>query len=181
MLREPTCAMQPLAPHPASQYSMMISSRQLPPCNQRSRRYGSAVVMLHAACFACHARTPRPARASNHTTARETCAQISWHAKHAATRSNSEHHRDAKPEQAGAGGSRSPSLRESLLASLDEVLSSGLVLAERLGAMTGMGSRRRVHPPKTPRPRPKSNHIYSPHTLACWASSRDSAAISCST
>jgi hypothetical protein len=30
------------------------------------------------------ARTPRPARASNHTTARETRAKISWHAKHAA-------------------------------------------------------------------------------------------------
>jgi hypothetical protein len=31
--------------------------------------------------------------------------------------------------------------------SLGAVLGSGLVLAERLGAMTGMGSRRRVHPP----------------------------------
>jgi hypothetical protein len=45
------------------------------------------------------------------------------------------------------------SASESLLASLDEVLSSGLVLAERLGAMTGMGTRRghprtrtRTHP-----------------------------------
>ncbi len=31
----------------------------------------------------------------------------------------------------------------------DEALSSGLVLAERLGDIVGMGSRRRVHPPKT--------------------------------
>jgi hypothetical protein len=35
------------------------------------------------------------------------------------------------------------------MASLGGVLGSGLVLAERLGAMTGMGSRRWVHPPKT--------------------------------
>jgi hypothetical protein len=49
-----------------------------------------------------------------------------------------------------------PSLQESLPASLCAgLLGSGLALAERLGAMTGMGSRRRVHPPKTPRTRPK--------------------------
>jgi hypothetical protein len=70
-----------------------------------------------------------------------------------------------------AAGSCSPSLLESLIASLDEVLGSGQALAERLGAMTGMGSRRRVHPPKipqaaaaaerlaqTPRPARASNH-----------------------
>ncbi len=40
-------------------------------------------------------------------------------------------------------GSRSPSLLESLLASLDEVLGSGLVLARRLGDIAGTGSRGR--------------------------------------
>ncbi len=54
-----------------------------------------------------HAQTPRPARASNHTTARETCA------------------------------------------------GSGLVLAECLGAMTGMGSRGRCTRRRAPRTRPK--------------------------
>jgi hypothetical protein len=64
--------------------------------------------------------------------------------------------RDVQPDRVVCwAGSRSPSLLESLLASLDEVLGSGLVLAERLGAMTGMGSRRQVHPPKTPPHPPK--------------------------
>ncbi len=43
---------------------------------------------------------------------------------------------------APAHGSRSPSLLESLLASLDEVLGSG-ALARRLGDIAGMGSRSR--------------------------------------
>jgi hypothetical protein len=39
--------------------------------------------------------------------------------------------------------------------SLDAVLGSGLVLAERLGAMTGMGSRGRYTRRRPPRTRPK--------------------------
>jgi hypothetical protein len=53
-------------------------------------------------------------------------------------------------------GSCSPSLLETLPASLGAgLLRSGLVLAERLGAMTGMGSRGRVHPPKVHPPKTK--------------------------
>ncbi len=59
---------------------------------------------------------------------------------------------------AGWAGSRSPSLLESL-GSLGAVLGLGLVLAERLGAITGMG----IHPPKTPRTRPKIRRVRGKH------------------
>ena len=67
--------------------------------------------------------------------------------------------RDVRPDRVVCwAGSRSPSLLESLLASLDEVLGSG-ALARRLGDIAGMGSRGRVHPGKTPRPRHKIRRV----------------------
>jgi hypothetical protein len=64
--------------------------------------------------------------------------------------------RDVRPDRVVCwAGSCSPSLQESLPTSLDEVLGSGLALAERLGAMTGMGSRGRCTRQICTRTRPK--------------------------
>jgi hypothetical protein len=111
--------------------------------------------------------------ASNHTTARVTCAKISWHAKtcskfcsrpatHGVTCGSPQHpsgphapsgHSYSRPQRLARC-----SLQESLPTSLGAVLGSGLVLAERLGAIAGMGSRGRVHLEKTLCNRPKILH-----------------------
>jgi hypothetical protein len=78
--------------------------------------------------------------------------------------------RDVRPDRVVCwAGSCSPSLLESLLASLDEVLGSGLVLAERLGAMTGMGSRGK--PAKDP-PAP-AHKSAAPAPLGGWRARHD--------
>ncbi len=80
--------------------------------------------------------------------------------------------RDVRPDRVVCwAGSRSPSLLESLLASLDEVLGSGLALAERLGAMTGMGSRGRYtrqRPPPQPPKNPPRRLAFETHG-SCFA------------
>ncbi len=66
-------------------------------------------------------------------------------------------------------GSCSPSLLVSLPASLDAVLGSGLALAERLGAITEMGSRAKILAQQTlrifPAPQPSLQRIPSASAL----------------